>query len=127
MLRCAPGCRATPPTPRGRFGPAGTRDRTPAPASEAYGNPGELELVLQKIRSNGGELRYVHMDEPFFFGHRDPSGCRLSAIQLAQHVAASVASMRRIFPELQVGDSEPVNADRQMDLGIGAVGACGGR
>jgi hypothetical protein len=84
-----------------------------APASEAYGNPGELELVLQKIRSNGGELLYLDMDEPFFFGHSDPSGCHLSATQLAQHVAASVASMRRIFPELQVGDSDPVNADRQ--------------
>jgi hypothetical protein len=30
-----------------------------APASETYGNPGELELILQRIRSNGGELRYI--------------------------------------------------------------------
>jgi hypothetical protein len=42
---------------------------------------------LQKIRSNGGELRYVDMDEPFFFGHSDPSGCHLSATQLGQHVS----------------------------------------
>jgi hypothetical protein len=84
-----------------------------APASEAYGNPGVTEAILQKIRRNGGELRYLDMDEPFFFGNRDPSGCHLSAMQLAQHVAASVASMRRIFPGLQVDDSEVVNADRQ--------------
>ena len=70
-------------------------------------------MILQKIRSNGGELRYFDMDEPFFFGRRDPSGCHLSATQFAQHVTASVASMRRIFRGLQVGDSEVVNADRQ--------------
>jgi hypothetical protein len=86
-----------------------------APASETYGNPGELELILQRIRSNGGELRYIDMDEPFFFGHRDPSGCHLLATQLAQQVAASVASMRHIFPGLQVGDSEVVTADRQWN------------
>jgi hypothetical protein len=86
-----------------------------AAANEAYGSPGETELILQKIRRNGGELRYVDMDEPFFFGHRDPSGCHLSATQLAQHVAASVASMRNIFPGLQVGDSEVVTADRQLN------------
>jgi hypothetical protein len=43
-----------------------------APASEAYGNPRE---TVQKIRRNGGELRYVDMDEPFFSaGHlrREP-------------------------------------------------------
>jgi hypothetical protein len=84
-----------------------------AAANETYGSPGELELVLQKIRRNGGELRYFDMDEPFFFGHRDPSGCHLPATQLAQQVATSVASARRIFPGLQVGDSEVVNADRQ--------------
>jgi hypothetical protein len=86
-----------------------------APASEAYGNSGETELILQKIRRNGGELRYVDMDEPFFYGHRDPSGCHLSATQLARQVAASVASMRRIFPGLQVGGSEVVTAGRQLN------------
>jgi hypothetical protein len=82
------------------------------PASETYGNPGELELVLEKIRRNGGELRYFDMDEPFLFGHRDPSGCHLPATELARQVAKSVASARRIFPGLQVGGTEVVDADR---------------
>jgi hypothetical protein len=86
-----------------------------APASEAYGNPGETELILQKIRRNGGELGYLDMDEPFFFGHRDPSGCHLPATKVAQQVATSVASMRRIFPGLKVGVSEVVTADRQLN------------
>jgi hypothetical protein len=82
-----------------------------APKTESYGNPGETEAILQKIRRNGGDLRYVGMDEPFFYGHRDAGGCHLSAAELARQVAASVASMRRIFPELQVGDIEVAGAD----------------
>jgi hypothetical protein len=81
--------------------------------SEAYGPPGDVEKHLQRIRSNGGELRYVAMDEPFWYGHRDPSGCRLSAAQLAQQLAATLASMRRIFPGLQLGDIEVVNGERE--------------
>ena len=83
-----------------------------APATEAYGNHGETEAILEKIRNAGGDLRYVAMDEPFFYGHLDPGGCKPSAVQLAQQVAASVASMRRIFPRLQVGDIEVTNTNR---------------
>jgi hypothetical protein len=83
------------------------------PKTESYGNPGETEAILQKIRRNGGDLRYIAMDEPLFYGHRDPGGCHLSAADLAQQVAKSVASMRRIFPQLQIGDIEVLNADLQ--------------
>jgi hypothetical protein len=81
--------------------------------NEAYGKPGETEAILRKIQRNGGDLRYVAMDEPFYYGHRDESGCHESATQLAQQVAARIASMRRIFPRLQVGDIEVTSADRE--------------
>lgn len=84
-----------------------------ASSTEAYGNPGEIEAILQKIRRNGGELSYVAMDEPFFYGHRDAGGCRLSAAQVAQQVAANVVAMRRVFPKLRVGDVEVSGADRE--------------
>jgi hypothetical protein len=48
-----------------------------APATEAYGKPGETEAILQKIRAEGGVLRYA-MDEPFFYGQRDAGGCHYS-------------------------------------------------
>jgi hypothetical protein len=44
-----------------------------------------------------------------------PSGCHLAATRLAQQVATSVASARRILPGLQVGVSEVVTADRQLN------------
>ena len=88
--------------------------RTPAcgPPTESYGRAGETEAILQKIRSVGGELDYVAMDEPFYYGQVDPGGCRLPSAQVARQVAASIASMRRIFPNLKVGDIDVVDADR---------------
>ena len=88
--------------------------RTPAcgPPTESYGRAGETEAILQRIRSAGGELDYVAMDEPFYYGHVDPGGCRLPSAEIARQVAASIASMRRIFPNLKVGDIEVVEADR---------------
>ncbi|WP_426420228.1 hypothetical protein [Bradyrhizobium genosp. A] len=89
--------------------------RTPAcaPPTESYGRQGETEAILQKIRNDGGELDYVAMDEPWFYGHRDPGGCEASTAQIAQEVATSVASMRKIFPALKVGDIEVVDGDRE--------------
>lgn len=80
--------------------------------NEAMGAPGELEQMLQKIRRTGGELRYLAMDEPYYFGHRDDSGCHQSAAELAENVAANVAAARRVFPSVQIGDIEVVGASR---------------
>ncbi|MBV9456465.1 MAG: hypothetical protein JO141_02945, partial [Bradyrhizobium sp.] len=67
--------------------------------NEATGAPGELEQMLEKIRRNGGELSYIAMDEPYFYGHKDVSGCHQSAAELAKNVAANVAIARKIFPK----------------------------
>jgi hypothetical protein len=80
--------------------------------NEAMAAPGELEQMLEKIRRNGGDLRYIAMDEPYYFGHRDASGCHQSAAELAANVAQSVAAARRIFPNLEIGDIEVINASR---------------
>ncbi|WP_426412557.1 hypothetical protein [Bradyrhizobium ganzhouense] len=88
--------------------------RTPAcgPPTESYGRAGETEAILQRIRSAGGEFDYVAMDEPFHYGHVDPGGCRLASVEIARQVAASITSMRRIFPNLKVGDIEVAGANR---------------
>ena len=94
--------------------------RSPAcgPPTESYGRAGETEAILQRIRSAGGELDYVAMDEPFYYGHVDPGGCRLPSAEIARQVAASIASMRRIFPNLKVGDIDVVEADRARVAGL---------
>lgn len=82
------------------------------PPTKSYGRAGETEAILQRIRAAGAELDYVAMDEPFFYGHVDPGGCRLPSAEIARQVAASIASMRRIFPNLKIGDIEVAGADK---------------
>ena len=56
------------------------------------------------VRELGGDLRYIAMDELYYFGYQDASGCHQSAAELAANVAQSVARARRIFPNVVIGD-----------------------
>ena len=65
--------------------------------------------VAERIRLTGGDLRYLAMDEPLWFGHQftGPSACRTPVDELAREVATNVAIYRSVFPAVQVGDIEP--------------------
>jgi hypothetical protein len=91
------------------------RDATCRNNSEAYGDPGVTEQLLQKIKRNGGDLKYLIMDEPFFYGHRytAPTACHESAEALAKKIAAMTVVARRIFPHLQVGTVDVVDNSRE--------------
>jgi len=82
--------------------------------TEAYVNPGALERLLDKVRRNGGDLNYVEMDEPYYWGHRfsGPSACHESAQAIARAVADSVHLVRQYFPNARIGDSEVVDQSR---------------
>lgn len=78
--------------------------------TEAYGEPGLVEHILLRIKRLGGNLDYLAMDEPFYYGHQyaGPDACKLSAAQLAQDIAPNIATARRIFPGVKIGDVEVV-------------------
>jgi len=72
-----------------------------------------MEPIVARIKRLGGDLRYVAMDEPFWFGHlvtrkQDPYAQEASIPDLARNVARQVAMIHRYFPDAQVGDIEPV-------------------
>lgn len=73
-----------------------------------------LKNLLERIRRTGGELSYIAMDEPFYYGHQysGPNACHESATEIARRVAATVVIARSIFPNVQIGDEEVVNASR---------------
>jgi hypothetical protein len=76
---------------------------------EGYSAPGTIEALATRVKRLGGELSYMAMDEPLWFGHRynGPRACRSSIADVAKDVARRVAAIRRIFPNVQVGDIEP--------------------
>lgn len=80
--------------------------------SEAYVDGGMLERLFDKLRRNGAEVKYVTMDEPFFYGHRDsgPSACHEPAQALALALKESIAVVRKYFPDARFGADEVVDA-----------------
>jgi hypothetical protein len=77
---------------------------------EGYSSPQTMEIVASRVQRLGGHLRYVAMDEPLGFGHysRLPNACESSLADLATDIAGKVAAIRRIFPDVQIGDTEVI-------------------
>ena len=76
---------------------------------EGYGRPRQAARLAERIRQAGGDLRYIAMDEPLWFGHHvsRPGACQRTIDAVARDVAANVAAVKRVFPAVQVGDIEP--------------------
>src|SRR6185437_10416725 len=77
---------------------------------EGYGHPGEPATIVNKLKRVGGTLSYVVMDEPLWFGHfySGPNACHSSVSNVADRVAGIIEVYRRGFPDLVVGDIEPI-------------------
>jgi len=73
-----------------------------------------LARIVDRIHRAGGELRYLAMDEPFYYGHQyaGAGACHEPATELAQRVAETIAVIRKTFPNVQVGDEEVIDSSR---------------
>ncbi len=69
-----------------------------------------LAQAARRIRSLGGDLRYLAMDEPFYYGslYDGPNACHWSPQQVSENAATNLGQLRAEFPEVLVGDIEPV-------------------
>jgi hypothetical protein len=77
---------------------------------EGYTGPDDLRNAARTIKSMGGTLAYVAMDEPLWFGHTysGVNACQTPLDELARAVSAQVAAVRSIFPDVKIIDTEPV-------------------
>ena len=77
---------------------------------EGFSAPSSMKDVADRIIRLGGDLRYVAMDEPAWFGHHanGPTACHASLAEIAEDAARKVFDLRRAFPSVQIGDVEPV-------------------
>ena len=98
------------------------------------GFAGEVALPMStRIRQLGGNLQYVAFDEPFYHGgvlYPGPNACDWTPQQIAANALLSVAQIRTVFPNVIVGDIEPVpggpNWLSQYTAGIDAWRAAAG-
>jgi hypothetical protein len=84
---------------------------------EGYGNANTVESVAKRVKALGGQIDYVAMDEPVWFGHvadrlakTTGVGCRYGIPEVADMAAAKIAVLRRYFPDIKIGDIEPITA-----------------
>jgi hypothetical protein len=73
--------------------------------------------VANRVRKFGGRIRYIAMDEPLFFGHyfNRNNACHWSIETIARNAAPNVKQFREIFPDVEIGDIEPVNNIKSAD------------
>ena len=76
---------------------------------EGFGGPVTAGRIAERICRAGGDLRYIAMDEPLWFGHQysGANACRMPIGELARNVAANAAIYQRVFPAVRFGDIEP--------------------
>jgi hypothetical protein len=76
------------------------------------GFAGELALpVATRIQQLGGTLQYVAFDEPFYHGgplYTGPNACQWTTQQIVTSALQSVVQIRSVFPDVIVGDIEPL-------------------
>ncbi len=80
---------------------------------EGYGGLPAANQAIERLKRVGADLRYIAMDEPLWFGHRDQSSaaCHSSIAAVARDAASTAGAFRQAFPGVQVGDIEPIPAD----------------
>ena len=80
---------------------------------ESWGGlPGGLN-VANRIKKAGGTISFIAMDAPFFYASilDGPNSCQMAAETVAQEVADFIQAMQTIFPDIVVGDTEPLLAE----------------
>jgi len=78
---------------------------------EGYHVPNFIRDTGARIRNLGGDLRFLAMDSALWFGHhyQGPRACKLTVPELANDVAGKVRELRSIFPQIKIGDIDPVS------------------
>jgi hypothetical protein len=87
--------------------------------------------TLQRIKTAGGDLNFIAFDEPYFNAHfySGPQECHWSTDETAQKLDDFIKRARAVFPNVFVGDIEPLTGpgdDRAYKQWINAFKAVNG-
>ncbi|MEX0787618.1 MAG: discoidin domain-containing protein [Anaerolineales bacterium] len=77
---------------------------------ESFAGTDEGLLIAQRLRDAGGRLDVIALDEPRFFAgaYDGPNACHWDAERIAAEVGQYIAVMRLEFPNVVIGDTEPL-------------------
>ncbi len=80
---------------------------------EGFAGADEGNLIARRIQDAGGRIDVLALDEPFYFAtvYDGQQACHWSAEETARAIAGYVETMRIPFPDVVVGDTEPLTAE----------------
>lgn len=84
---------------------------------EGFGAAGSTRVLASRIKKNGGELAYIAMDEPLWYGHHfhGANSCQWAPEYIARQILGELKEVREIFPDVKVGDVEPIGSPQPPD------------
>jgi hypothetical protein len=87
---------------------------------EGFAGTEEGLLIAKRIKSAGGTIHLIALDEPYFFAHfyDGENACRWSAEKIAEEVDNYIKTMQTEFPEAIIGDTEPLNGNADANAYI---------
>lgn len=79
-------------------------------AVEGFAGIEEGRRIAQRIQKAGGVIDLIAMDEPYYYGHYydGPNACRWTDTRIAGEVGKFIQAIRKIFPNILIGDTEPL-------------------
>lgn len=77
---------------------------------EGFAGTDEGRLIANRVLNAGGRIDLIALDEPLFFGSIEdgPNHCRWDPAKVAAEVGEYIEVVRGYFPEIVVGDTEPL-------------------
>lgn len=79
-------------------------------ALEGFAPAGTAKIICDRVKSVGGTIDYIAMDEPLYYGHYYASGPQYSVQELASNAAGTLKQFQSYFPAVIIGDIEPIDA-----------------
>lgn len=66
--------------------------------------------LAARIKAAGGTIDYIDMDEPYYYAHffDGPQACHWSTVTVAQEIGAFIKTLRELFPDVVIGETEPL-------------------
>lgn len=76
---------------------------------EGYATPQQATRIANLIKTAGGEIKYLVMDEPLYHGRfsSQPFTCHSSVDTLLRQATPVIAAYRTVFPDIIIGAVEP--------------------
>lgn len=101
------------------FGPLDAEDC--GQGIEGFSGVSYAVSAAQRIKSAGGTLSLLAMDEPYYFArfYDGPQACHWSAEKIAREIDQFAQAMKAVFPDILIGDTEaltgPAGAEAYKD------------